>query len=112
MGELEEKLKGILENPQEMEKIMALAQNLMGGKSPPSDSAPPSDGNKSPLEGILNGLDPGILQKVARGFTGGVGTAALLKSITPHLKDERQSQLNRAITIAQMVRVAKSVFSD
>ena len=31
MSEFEDKLNGILNNPQEMEKIMALARNFMGG---------------------------------------------------------------------------------
>jgi len=115
MGELEEKLNGILNNPQEMEKIMALARKLMGGGGtsvpPELGAAPPTPGGLD-IDGILGGLDPGLVQKLARGFTGGMGSSALLTSITPHLKDERQGQLRRAITIAQVVRVARTMFSD
>jgi len=115
MGEFEEKLNGILNNPQEMEKIMALARHVMGGGG---DSAPPEAGPIPPLapgglpvDGLLGGLDAGMLQKLARGLSGGVGSTALLQSITPHLKDTRQGQLKRAIMIAQMVRVARGYFS-
>ena len=118
MSELEEKLNGLLNNPQEMEKIMALARNFMGGGAGPAPPPPPPGGASPPgaggfdLGGLLGGLDPGIMQKLVRGFSGGMGSAALLQSITPHLKDTRQGQLKRAIMIAQMVRVARGYFSD
>ncbi|MCL2368904.1 MAG: hypothetical protein FWC72_07895, partial [Oscillospiraceae bacterium] len=115
MGEFEEKLNGILNNPQEMEKIMALARNLMGSgsDSPGTGPVPPPPASGGPhTDGLLGGLDSGMLQKLARGFSGGMGSAALLQSITPHLKDTRQGQLKRAIMIAQMVRVARGYFSE
>jgi len=117
MGEFEEKLNGILNNPQEMEKIMALARNFMGGGSgppppPPPGGAPSGIAGGLDLNGLLGGIDPGLMQKLVRGLAGGMGSAALLQSITPHLKDERQGQLKRAITIAQMVRVARGFLSD
>jgi len=116
MGEFEDKLNGILSNPKEMEKIMALAQSFMGGGSaqPQNATAPPQaspDSSGVTLDSVLGAMDPGLMQKLAKGFTSGVGTATLLRSVTPHLKDTRQSQLSRAITIAQMVRVARAVFS-
>jgi len=118
MGEFEDKLSGILNNPQEMEKIMAIARNFMGGGNsaaptgapPPIRDTPPVEGGG--LDGLLGGLDPGLMAKLAKGLAGGVGTAALLQSISPHLKSERQGQLKRAITVAQMVRVARSMFSS
>jgi len=119
MGEFEDKLNGILNNPQEMEKIMAIARNFMGGggSAAPTGAPPPVGGGAPPvagggLDGLLGGLDPGLMAKLAKGLAGGVGTAALLQSITPHLKNERQGQLKRAITVAQMVRVARSMFSS
>ena len=114
MGEFEEKLSGILNNPQEMEKIMALARNFMGSgdKEEASGKTPASAGGGGGIEGLLGGLDPGLMQKLARGLAGGVGTVALLQAVTPHLKDERKGQLKRAVTIAQMVRVARAVFRE
>ncbi|MCL2588304.1 MAG: hypothetical protein FWD84_02730 [Oscillospiraceae bacterium] len=126
MSEFEDRLNGILNNPQEMEKIMAMARNLMGGggsaDQPQAGAAPPpvppspapgATGSGGPdLAGLLGGIDPGAVQKLMKGFSGGGGTAALLTSITPHLKDTRQGQLKRAIMIAQMVRVARGYFSE
>ena len=109
MGEFEDRLNGILNNPQEMEKIMNLARNFMGGGG--GSDAPPSAAPGG-LNGLLGGLDPGMMQKFMRGFSGGAGSAALLQSITPHLKDTRQGQLKRAMMIAQMVRVARGYFGS
>ena len=116
MGEFEEKLSGLLNNPQEMEKIIQLARSFMGSSENPEgtpEGAPaPKTGGGSGLENILGGLDPGLMQKLLVGLKGGLGTAALLQAVTPHLKDERKGQLKRAVTIAQMVRVARAVFTD
>ncbi|MCL2828744.1 MAG: hypothetical protein FWD99_08430 [Oscillospiraceae bacterium] len=116
MGELEEKISGILNNPQEMEKIMALAQSLMGGSADPGptqgEAQAPTSGSGLNLEGLLGGLDPDLMKKLAGVLAGGIGSAALLQAMTPHLKEERKNQLKQAITIAQMVRVAKAVFSE
>jgi len=116
MGELEEKISGILNNPQEMEKIMALAQSIMGGTAgsdtTQDTAAAPTSGGGLNLEGLLGGLDPDLMKKLAGALAGGIGSAALLQAMTPHLKEERKNQLKQAITIAQMVRVAKAVFSE
>ena len=116
MGEFEEKLSGLLNNPQEMEKILHFARSFMGSgeaSENASDGAAPAAGSgSSGLEGLLGGLDPGLMQKLARGLKAGIGTAALLQAVTPHLKDERRGQLKRAVTIAQMMRVARAVFTD
>ncbi|MCI9367677.1 MAG: hypothetical protein HFF19_05285 [Oscillospiraceae bacterium] len=48
MSELEEKLEGILGNPQAMAQIMSLAQSLnSGGAAQQSNSEPPPDGQPS-----------------------------------------------------------------
>ena len=115
MGEFEDKLSGLLNNPQEMEKIMQLARTFMGSETKetaPENPAPSPAAAGSAVEGLLGGLDPGLLQKLALGLKGGVSTAALLQAVTPHLKDTRKDQLKRAVTIAQMVRVARTVFTD
>jgi len=122
MGELEDKLNAVLNNPKEMEKIMALARSFMGSgtsnRTPSSPEPIPPPGLTSVpvpdglnLDEALGGLDPSLMKKLVQGFTtGGNGSSVLLKSIAPHLKSERQGQLKRAITIAQMVRAARAIF--
>jgi len=115
MSEFEDRLNGILNNPKEMEKIMALAQNFMGGggkssASPEGRDAPTATSGGLNLENVLGGLDPKLLGKLTAGLSAGVGSAALLQAITPHLKETRRGQLKRAITIAQVVRAARVMF--
>ena len=114
MGELEDKLQGILNNPQEMEKIMAIARNFMGGAdqtaSPQAGESSPASSEGLDIAGILGGLDPKLLGKLTAGLSAGIGSGALLQAITPHLKETRQGQLKRAITIAQLVRAARVMF--
>jgi len=114
MSEFEDKLNGILNNPKEMEKIMALARNFMGsgGNAVPSAAGeePHVGGGGLNLEGILGGLDPGLMQKLTRGLSSGLGSAAMLQAITPHLKESRRGQLKRALTVAQIVRAARVMF--
>lgn len=51
MSELEEKLESVLGNPQAMAQIMALAQSLNGGGSPPAAGAgEPSQPQEQPQE--------------------------------------------------------------
>ena len=172
MGEFEEKLNGILNNPAEMEKILMLARSFMGNgeasaASPPQQGvhhppqgaypnaqhmpphypasppayahpyhapAPTAAGVKPPypqpaaypppqahqtaqtgasqggLDSILGGMDLNMMKKLAKGFSGTTGSAALLQAMQPHLRDERQGQLKRAVAIAQMLKAAKAVF--
>lgn len=122
MGEFEDKLNGVLNNPQEMEKIVTLARSLMGGGEttqvqaaappPPPASVPAPSTGSSGISEMLGNIDPGMVKKLAQGLSGGVGSAALLKAMTPHLKDARQGQLKRALAIAQVVKAAKAVFTD
>ena len=124
MGEFEDKLNQILNNPQELEKIVNLARGMMGGDTPsqaqqqhtpPPQSQPvayPQQPQSSGMGSLLDNLDAGLMKKLARGFSGKTGSTALLQAVTPHLGDTRKSQLKRAITVAQMVKVARSVLTE
>lgn len=170
MGEFEDKLNGILNDPAQMEKIMMLARGFMGGgeQNPPAQPTvppgyykaphtaatphqqkppyyPPPQGAAAPyppgvpygqpyppqgnyypppgnpvpqntnattggMENLLGGMDLNMIKKLAKGLSGQTGSAALLQAMHPHLKDERQGQLKRAVAIAQMLKAAKSIF--
>lgn len=59
MSELEEKLEGILGNPQAMAQIMSLAQSLnLGGTSPPETSEPQHDDAPPPAEPATPPVQP------------------------------------------------------
>ena len=135
MSELEEKLEGILGNPQAMAQLMSLAQSLnLGGsgqssgdgaqpqaqeqpsESAPAASPPPPAAPKLPeggLDGLLGGLDPKMLSAAA-GLIGQFNSGnddqrvALLIALRPFVKEQRYAKLDKAIQIAKLSRLIRS----
>lgn len=137
MSELEEKLEGILGNPQAMAQIMSLAQSLnLGGSgtssegggqtaAPPSEqeaaaSAPPPEPPPvsfgDSLSGLMSGLgslDPKMLSAAASlmgQFNSGNDDkrVALLNALRPFVREERYAKLDQAIQIAKLSRLLRS----
>lgn len=137
MSELEEKLEGILGNPQAMAQIMSLAQSLNLGGGQPSGEAetqeaghpqaapspapasappappPPAAGGLGGLLGGLNSLDPKMLSAAANlmGQYAGGGDdqrTALLTALRPFVKEQRYAKLDKAIQIAKLSRLIRS----
>ena len=96
MGDLEEKLNAMLNDPQAMQQIMNMAQSLG------------SEGNPFP------DIDIGMLQKIS-GFAkqGNIDNdqRALLKALTPYLTRERISKLEKAMRAAQLARAASGLLA-
>lgn len=115
MAEWEEKLEGILSNPQAMEQIMALAKSLEGGETNHTDSSPvpaaptPASSPAPDLSGLLGSfgqLDPKMLSMAAK-LMGQMGKqddrrTALLQALRPFVKPERYAKLDKAIQIAKL----------
>lgn len=115
MAEWEEKLEGILSNPQAMEQIMSLAKSLEGGDrssapSSPTPAPPPSTSTPSldlsQLMGNVGQLDPKLLSIAAK-LMSQMGKqddrrTALLQALRPFVKPERYAKLDKAIQIARL----------
>ncbi len=124
MGDLEQKLDGILRNPEAMSQIMQLAQSLHLGDGGPS-SAPPPEGTEppapqqngpAPSQGGLPGLsalDPGMLSAAAKllgEYQSGQEDqrVALLMALKPFVREERYAKLDKAVQIARLSRLIRS----
>ena len=99
MTELEDQLRGVLEDPQQMAQIMDLARSLMGGGA--GEPPPPEAG------GLTEKL--GALMKQP---SGGGGKQELLQAIKPWLSEKRQRKVERAIRISRMAHLAKIALKD
>ena len=104
MEDMSDKLGAILNNPQMMQTIAAMAQSL-GQQSPPPREEP-----KSPPS--LPNLDPELLRAVSS--MAGSGTIddqqrSLLNALCPYLSPNRVDKLEKAMRAARMARMA-SVF--
>lgn len=108
MNEMEEKLGAILNNPQMMQTIFSMAQNLGQEHSPPSGTDP------EPAAEFPE-IDFSLLQK----FSGLAGQSsidsqqkALLQALSPYLSNGRISKLERAMRAARIARMASAFVSS
>ena len=119
MGELEDKINSILSSPEEMEKIMGIARSLSenaSGTEPSRSSSAASEPTSFDPSALLDGLDPKMLGTIGKlmgelNHTSNEKTA-VLRSIKPFLKKERQEKLDRASELARMAKLAKTAFSE
>lgn len=100
MDTVQEQIGSILNDPQMMQQIMAMAQNLSAPQPP---SPPPSPEPNAPT------FDPSVLQQIA-----GIAVQsrpdqnqqALLNALTPYLSRERIAKLERAMRAARTAKLA------
>ena len=108
MDDLQTRMGAILNDPEMMKKISAMAQSLSASpEPPPQPQAPP------PVQlPQMPNIDPAMLQKLA-GFAGQTGIdnnqKTLLHALNPYLSQERIGKLERAMRAASMAKMA-SVF--
>lgn len=101
MSELEEKINSLMNNPQLMQQIAAMAQSITinpteqdSGKIPPSETVLP---------------DPGMIQllsKAAGQTTVDSNQKALLHALSPYLSTGRVQKLERAMRAAKLAGTA------
>jgi hypothetical protein len=99
MSELEEKLNSVLSNPQLMQQIMSMAQNM--NNSAPSE--PP--GAQEPLPE----LDINLIRQLSGMAQKGTidrNQQSLLKALGPYLSPGRISKLEKAMRAAKMAQFA------
>lgn len=106
MSEMEDKLNTVLNNPQMMQQIMAMAQSM---------GAPPQKEDNPPKADPLAEIDLGLLQKLS-GLAGqssiDKNQRSLLHALGPYLSRERISKLEKAMRAAKMARMASSLMGS
>lgn len=116
MDELQDKLGQILNNPDAMQKIMMLAQNL----SSSTPEVPQESNNKQVQQSketsaiLPPGIDISLIQKIA-GFASqnriDNNEQTLLKALGPYLSRDRISKLERAMRAAKMAKMATTLLA-
>ena len=107
MGEWEDRLNQVLNDPKQMEQITQLAQSLMGG----------GQADASPLDGLAeHGVDPGLPGRVARLLNEEQGEdrarQGLLTAMKPYLYPRRQEKLDRAMKLARLSHLARLALGE
>lgn len=111
MDEMEEKLGSILNNPQMMQQIMAMAQAL-GQNQPAKQEEPKPEPPKQNLPSLPTGIDPALLQRmmgIARQSGIDKNQQNLLKALGPYLSRDRIVKLERAMRAAKIAGIAGTV---
>lgn len=134
MSDFEDKLNGILSNPDAMAQIANLAQslNLGGGgdggqpdnsvnaaPAPPSGASPETGlGGLAGLGGLLGQIDPKLISRLlplvgelTGGDSGGDDRLQLLYALRPFLKPEKRDKVERAVKAARLIHVGKKLLS-
>ncbi len=104
MDDMEEKLGAVLNNPQLMQQIMAMAQSL-GSEKPPE----PPKGEQMP------NIDLQMMQKLtglARQSGIDKREQALLRALEAYLTADRVRRLERAMRAAKMAKMATGFLSQ
>ena len=105
--DMQAQMNAILQDPEMMQKISALAQSL----NPPQQEAqaPEQVGSGFPE------LDPGMMQKlfgIAQQSGIDNNQQTLLHALAPYLKNERIQKLEKAMRAAKMARMASGFFGS
>ena len=102
MSEFDDKLHAILSDPGEMERIARLASELMGtgaADAPPKEEPAPDNALLQRLSALLGGA-------------GGGDKAALLSALSPYLRPERRARLQKALSLAGVLRMAGAALRE
>lgn len=106
MDNMEEKIGSILGNPEMMQKIMAMAQNL--GASAPQQE-PPQEAPSPEVASAMPNIDLGMLQKLTS-IMGNTNIdreqRALLSALSPYLSQERIRKLENAMRASRLAGFA------
>lgn len=105
MGDFEEKLASVMNNPEMMGKIMSMAQSL-GSSEPSPQPEPAQTANSFP------DIDISMLQKLS-GFAQQSGIdknqQSLLHALAPYISQHRVARLERAMRAAKMAGFATNL---
>ena len=103
-----EKMQSLLSDPESMQQLQELAQMLQadsGQESTETESAPTTEQTDAAASG--GGLDLGALMKVSQlmGSAKEDSDAALLLALKPHLREERQKKVEKAVKMLKLLSI-------
>ena len=105
MDDLTAKLSELLDSPEGMSRVKAMADSLLGGSGGESNS-----GSGGGAQGIFNTFSPGELETIMR--LGSLlksdtedSRAQLLMALKPHLSAQRQDRVDRAVKLLRIASI-------
>jgi hypothetical protein len=112
MEQVQNQMNAILENPEMMQKIMAMAQSLSQGDTNTPD--PPKISQESSSAAFPE-IDLAMIQKLS-GLAGqsniDSNQRTLLKALSPYLKPDRINKLEKAMRAAKLANIASAFLGN
>lgn len=111
MDDLSEKLASVLNDPQQMEQMRRMAEQLLGGGETPTPESPPTRPTSSGLaDSLFEGIgaeDLGRMMGLLSRFrqTGQDDRTRLLLALKPHLSEPRQEKINTAVKLLKLIEL-------
>ena len=102
-----EKMQSLLSDPESMQQLQELAQMLQadsGQESTETESAPTAT-EQTDAAASGGGLDLGALMKVSQLMGSEDSDAALLLALKPHLREERQKKVEKAVKMLKLLSI-------
>jgi len=114
VGELEDRINSVLNDPEQLNEITRLARSLMGGGQQDSrkeGTTPSSSAAQPAMSGLFDqlGLDADALSQIGGIFGasgGGSKSQALLEAMKPYLSDKRKNKMDKAMKLARLAKLA------
>lgn len=104
MDDLSEKLAGILNDPESMERVRKMAESILGEGAKEKEEAPSPEFDISSLLGME---DIGRLMSILAKFrsSGNDPKAQLLYALKPHLSPPRREKVDTAVKILKIIEL-------
>ena len=119
MGDFENKMNDLLKSPESMEQIMKLARSLSGNNSSErkSEFEQGEQGNpqQNPEAPDFGSIDPrlmGLSGAALREYGSPSDKSTLISALKPYLKSDRREKIDKALQIAKLAKVAKTVIPE
>ena len=106
MDDIESKLSAIFSSPESMEQIRNIAKSLSGGEK---SSAPPGGSGPEAQP------DPRLMQLLTRAmseYSRPSEAGSVISALRPYLSPERAGRLDKALSIARIAKIAKTVLPE
>ncbi|NLL45443.1 MAG: hypothetical protein GX250_01365 [Clostridiales bacterium] len=109
----------LLKSPESMEQIMKLARSLSGNNSDEQKSEAEQGGHgntqQNPQPPDFGGIDPrlmGLFGAALKEYGSPSDKYALISALKPYLKSDRREKIDKALQIAKLAKVAKTVIPE
>jgi len=119
MGDFENKMNELLKSPESMEQIMKLARSLSGnsdGHNSDAEHGGPGNAQQNPEPAEFGGgIDPrlmGLFGAALKEYGSPNDKATLITALKPYLKSDRRDKIDKALQIAKLAKVAKTVIPE